>query len=490
MMFLNFMRRRKCLKEEELSSSSVRGRYKKSVESSNDKYKRRPNEEYGVKEQNVKTGMHKVTSGGSLFNLNDLFEKKRCIPNPLSTLRRSKHQSSNVTQRNEALTSKSRNKDDVQLKNVQKLDLYHSSPSLLGGDLHFKPTNKRTPEDDKYTFSQLETGPEVLKYTNWETFGSLITINFGVDDSEYKLSKKNNDTFDHAKETKGFEEHSDCESDIYEELSMNEDSSNYCDSDSGISSLYETIIKYQALSSNSYNRYCSILPQTIKKNGEELDNNNFFITNLLHKLKVDPRLFYIFQRNYTLVYTSHVFGMKFDVLTKVPAWNKNLVGTRENLAEIKRELFRKVTRQQQFLRGMMTRLKTDKTNADGLLKIIGDSLANGANNKVVKKYNRYIDQSDCLVHLIFGLELKIANISNSGKAMQEEDMWKHKLEEATEMKVMHDEQLNHIVNHLDPMNKLLLRDQIRLKQKYICETRLVNLELYYLDMMLRIIFMY
>ena len=65
-----------------------------------------------------------------------------------------------------------------------------------------------------------------------------------------------------------------------------------------------------------------------------------------------------------------------------------------------------------------------------------------------------------------------------------------RLEEAILIKVMHDETFNLIVNHLDASNQLLFRDKIKSKLKLICELRLVNQELYYLEMQLKILFMY
>jgi len=490
------MKRRKRVKEAELSSSSVTGQYKKSDESSSDNDRSRLNERCGGKENVVNGSVHGVSTGGSLFNLTELFEKKSRIPNPWNTLRRSKHQSSDVTQRNETLRPNSKIKNDVRLKNLQKLDLYRSSPSILGPDLNFKTVNKRRSEGDKYFPSLLETGADVLQYTNWDTYGSLITLNFGDDDRIYKPEFKQRDQFPQVKETNGFMENStiiptsDCESDIYEELTENEDSGTFCDSDSGISSLYETIIKYQSLPGTSSNRNSFVLPETIKETDHELDNDNVSLENHLQKLKVDPKLVHIFQRNYIMVYTSHVFAMEFDVLTKVPVWNNSLIRVQENVSEIKRAMLKTVTRQQQFLRTTLTRMKTEKATVDDFLRSLADCLINDASNKLVKKYNRFVDQIDSLVNLLYGLELKIANLSNSGKPMNDVDQWKTRLQEALAIKVMHDESLNMIVNHLETNNQHLFRDQIKLKQKLICEIRLLNQELYYLEMQLRILFMY
>jgi hypothetical protein len=58
---------------------------------------------------------------------------------------------------------------------------------------------------------------------------------------------------------------SDCESEIYE------DSGTFCDSDSGISSLYEPIIKYQSLTGKISNRNSFILLENIEENDLELD---------------------------------------------------------------------------------------------------------------------------------------------------------------------------------------------------------------------------
>jgi hypothetical protein len=254
-----------------------------------------------------------------------LFEKKSRIPNPWNTLRRSKHQSSDLAPKQEALKQNSQkynNKNEIRLKNLQKHELYQSSPSLLGPDLHFKTVNKRRSEGDKYFPSLLETGADVLQFTSkmisklglviisflsdWDTYGSLITLNFRDDDRVFKPKRRDTFSFDvtasnrkfsYEKEShsfhNGFQESStiiptnDCESDMYEEINENEDSGTFCDSDSGISSLYETIIKYQSsLPGTSSNRNSFVLPETIKENDQELDNENLSLENHLEKENV------------------------------------------------------------------------------------------------------------------------------------------------------------------------------------------------------------
>ena len=182
--------------------------------------------------------------------------------------------------------------------------------------------------------------------------------------------------------------------------------------------------------------------------------------------------------------------MNFDVLTKVPVWNNRLIRVQDNVSEIKRAMLKTVTRQQQFLRAKVTRMKAEKASVDDLLKSLEDCLISDASSNIVTKYKRFIDQIDSLVNLLFGLELKIENYQNSGNSTNDADLWKNRLEEAILIQVIHDETFNVIVNHLDASNQFLFRDQIKSKQKLICELRLVNQELYYLEMQLKILFMY
>ena len=308
-----------------------------------------------------------------------------------------------------------------------------------------------------------------MSLTDWDSYGSLITLHIGADS-----------------DSSAYIPTSDCESDIYEELPENEDSATFCDSDSGIYSLYETIIKYQAVPATSSHRNSFVLPETITEN-DELDNKNLFLETLLQKLKVDPTLFHVFQRSYRTTHASDVFAMKFDVLSKIPVWNNHIVREQETTSEIKRALMRTVTRQQQVLRTMMTRMKAEKAAVDDSLQLLQDSLINMKHSKIVTKYNRFLDQMDSLVNLIFGIELKIANLSSSSKnAIQ----WNSRLEEAIMIKAMHDETFSIIMTNLDASNQCLLCDGLKLKQKLICEMRLVNQELHYLELQLKILFMY
>jgi hypothetical protein len=99
--------------------------------------------------------------------------------------------------------------------------LYRSHPSLFGPDLHLKTVNKRRSEGDKYFPSQLETSADILKYTSkvisslalviiiflsdWDTHGSLITLNFGEDDRLFKTDFNRWETFSFGKESHSFQ---------------------------------------------------------------------------------------------------------------------------------------------------------------------------------------------------------------------------------------------------------------------------------------------
>ena len=83
--------------------------------------------------------------------------------------------------------------------------------------------------------------------------------------------------------------------------------------------------------------------------------------------------------------------------------------------------------------------------------------------------------------------LKYANLQKLGN---DAIAWKVRLDEAIIIKDMHDKTLDMIVNNLDSKNQRLFRERSKLKQKIICEIRIVEQELYYLDMQLKILFMY
>jgi hypothetical protein len=158
------------------------------------------------------------------------------------------------------------------------------------------------------------------------------------------------------------------------------------------------------------------LPKTIKENDHELDNENLSFGNHLEILKVDQKLFHIFQRNYSIIHTSHLLAINFDVLTKVPVWNNSLFSGQEKLSEIKRAMLNTISKQKQFLRTMVIRIKSEKACVDDLLKSLANYLINDASSKIVTMYKRFIDQIDSLVNLLFGLEMKIANLQNSGQS--------------------------------------------------------------------------
>ena len=138
---------------------------------------------------------------------------------------------------------------------------------------------------------------------------------------------------------------------------------------------------------------------------------------------------------------------------------------------------------------MLTRKKAEKKALDDSLISLEDCLINDASNKLVKKYKRFLDQIDTLVNLVFGLELKIANLSISGKSAEDAFLWKNRLEEAIQIKVEHDGSFTNILTYFDTRNQLLFQDALHSKQKAICELRLLNQELHSLEMQLRVLFM-
>ena len=170
---------------------------------------------------------------------------------------------------------------------------------------------------------------------------------------------------------------SDCESDIYEDITENEDSGTFCDSDSGISSLYETIVKYQTLPGTSYHRNSFVLPETIKEN-DEFDDD---LENQLMRLNVDLKFVHIFQRNYHIKYKSEVFEMEFNVLTNVPIYNSHTIRKHNNTSEIKRALLKTAIRQQQVLRTILSQMKTEKAGVDDSLRLFDKYLSKETHSK-------------------------------------------------------------------------------------------------------------
>jgi len=483
-MFRDFFKRRKRVKEDEVSSATVPGQYTQTDCSSSGDDRRTLNERCDGKENIVNGSVHELSTGGSVFNIAELFEKKKYLPNPLNTLRRTKYHPSDIKERKDKLGPNVDTKNEVKRRKKTNLNLYRSSPSLLGPDFKSKAVNKRKSEGDKYFPNQLETGSDVLQYTNWDTYGSLITLNFGEDDRVVKTEFVRSESLSRRIFQNGFLNRSsviqsECESNIYEEYGENEDSGTFCDSDSGISSLYETIMKYQTLPSTSNNRNSFVWQQTIEEADLELGDNDTASANYLEKLRIDSELVHIFQRNYKTIYTSRAFAMEFDILTEVPMSSNNLAREQESVPEIKQGMLKMVTGQQKTLETMLTKRKTEKEEVDDSIRQLVDMLIKGEDRKIYNKLNRHIDQIDSLVNLVFGLELKTAETRKTPDVI---DLYKNRLEEALVIKKMHDDNFNVIVKYFETNNKLLLEVKIRLKQKLICEIRLLKQELYYLEM--------
>ena len=137
----------------------------------------------------------------------------------------------------------------------------------------------------------------ILFVTAWNTTGSLITLNLSSLDRKIR-SEENS--------------YQECESGVSDETLAHDDSGYYGDSDSGVSSLYETINRQEQIQESA--RHNPIIRQQDEEGqcvNISKDNKKLILQ------KLNPSLQHIFNRSHRRRNKSDEFGFELDVLEKL-----------------------------------------------------------------------------------------------------------------------------------------------------------------------------
>ena len=285
--------------------------------------------------------------------------------------------------------------------------------------------------------------------TGWSTTGSLITLNFSSD--KEKIIKVT--------------AYEDTEHDDTNEILTHDDSGYYCDSDSGVSSLYDTINNQNSIVSinDSEEEY-----QELEKCSQNL--NKSFLENL------DPSLLRIFTRDYNKTVKSEKFNLHLAISSKLSSSPNFFLN-----CCCKKHLVRLVIARQKELNNDSIILSEELKTIDNNLHDLEQELKDVVCDAQLKIFQRTIDQISAIVNLVFGLELRLSEGRENPR----------RLCEASSIKDRHDDNLHRIggivKDRLGVSRMINFRRLVKNKQRNICTYKCIKMELYYVQTLMSLV---
>ena len=281
------------------------------------------------------------------------------------------------------------------------------------------------------------------------TTGSLITLNFSSDENKI------------IKETA----YEDTEHDDTHNIHSNDDSGYYYDSDSGVSSLYDTI--------NTQNSIRSI--NDSDEETKEIKNCSQNLNKTVFQ-NLDPSLLHIFTRDYNKTVTSEKFSLKLDISSRLPSSPNFFLD-----CCCKKHLARLVIARQKELNNDSLLLSEELKTIDKNLFDFEEELKNAMSDSELKLFWRTIDQITAIVNLVFGLELRLSEGRDDPG----------RLCEASDLKARHDDSLHRIGgivrDRLGVSRMITFRRLVKNKQRNICTHKCIKMELYYVQTLLNLV---
>jgi hypothetical protein len=295
----------------------------------------------------------------------------------------------------------------------------------------------------------------------WNTAGSLITLNLSAEDKKIIIEENIYQEF---------------KSVDTEDTLAHDDSGNYGDSDSGVSSLYETINRQETQGSNRLNPF-------IRQQDDEGQCEEISKKHILHKL--DPTLQHIFTRGHKRTIKSEEFGFELNILEEL-YFSAERDACDLDKTCCKRHLTQVLRTRQALLNHKYSELSEELQTVDNNLANLENELSKCANASELKLFRRTIDQISVITNLVFGLEQRLDEGCTISSVLR------LRLSEARYIKQRHQDSLctvGRIVrDRLGIERQLVLRGQVRNKQRGIVMARIVKREIYWVETMIKIIF--
>ena len=155
------------------------------------------------------------------------------------------------------------------------------------------------------------------------------------------------------------------------------------------------------------------------------------------------------------------------------------------------DLAQSIRDRQDSLRKYLTKLELEKVeNNESINSLKHRLFQQSTSHMFLTKFQLLIDQIDQITSLIFGIEMKIEKCSYNEFNVIDTEYWSARLTEAVAIKARHSDSLiNLIRDNLSAENQSELQEKICLKQRQICQLKLIKAEIYCNEMQLKILFM-
>ena len=242
------------------------------------------------------------------------------------------------------------------------------------------------------------------------------------------------------------------------------------DSDSGIYSLYDSVVICKNLELTS---------DLDEKNSPIQEFDKKFLNDAFHESKLLKELMSSLEENSYETYTQEIV-QKFSSKSVVPSLLAATVNIVKNIRE-----------RQDVLKKYLTKLELEKVeNAESISCLKLRIFKETTNNLFLTKFQELIDQIDQITNLIFGIEMKIEKCSYNQSNVINCEYWNSRLSEAILIKNKHNESLTGLIkSNVSEENQLELQEKISQKQRLICQLKLIRAEIYCNEMQLKIFFM-
>ena len=146
---------------------------------------------------------------------------------------------------------------------------------------------------------------------------------------------------------------------------------------------------------------------------------------------------------------------------------------------------------QDTLKNYLINLELEKVETNESINVLKHKIFQQISNQMfLTKFQSLLDQIDQITNLIFGIEMKIEKCSYNDFNIIDSEHWTSRLTEALALKNKHSESLVRLIKaNLSSENQFDLQEKISIKQRQICQLKLIKAEIYCNEMQLKILFL-
>ena len=205
---------------------------------------------------------------------------------------------------------------------------------------------------------------------------------------------------------------------------------------------------------------------------------------------IHPTLYQILKRNHQRMIKSEQYGFELTLSSKLKYCTESDQSF-PNESCCKSHMTKVVIRRQKLLNGESYQLSEELKIIDEQLGELEQELAQKSSAVELKQFRRTIDKLSSITNLVFGLELRLSEKFASNPDHILTSMLRRRLSEASDIKDKHEESLDTVGkivrDRLGISRHLSFRSIIRNKQRVIALSRILKMEMHYVEMQMKLI---